>query len=43
MYYDETNSHPLDADVFFANVLTSIQPMELNGEEVCVCVCALLH
>ena len=34
VYYDETNSHPLDADVFFANVLTSTQPMELDGEEV---------
>ena len=23
VYYDETNSHPLDADVFFADVQTS--------------------
>ena len=33
MYYDETNSHPLDADVFFTNVPTSTQLMELDGEE----------
>ena len=33
-YYDETNSHPLDADVFFANVPTSTQSIELDGEEV---------
>ena len=34
MYYDETNCHPLDANVFFANVLTSTQLIELDGEEV---------
>ena len=34
VYYDETNSHPLDADVFFADVPTSTQPIELDGEEV---------
>ena len=34
MYYGETNSHPLDVDVFIANVLTSTQLMELDGEEV---------
>ena len=34
MYYDETNSNPLDANVFFADVPTSTQPMELDGEEV---------
>ena len=34
MYYDETNSYPLDVDVFFADVPTSTQPMELDGEEV---------
>ena len=34
MYYDETNSHPLDADVFFADVPTSTQPIEFDGEEV---------
>ena len=34
VYYDETNSHPLDADVFFADVLTSTQPIELDGEGV---------
>ena len=34
MYYDEINSHSLDADVFFADVPTSTQPMELDGEEV---------
>ena len=33
VYYDETNSHPLDADVFFTNVPTSTQLMELDGEE----------
>ena len=33
-YYDETNSHPLDANVFFANVPTSTQSIELDGEEV---------
>ena len=31
MYYDETNSHPLDASVFFADVPSSTQPMELGG------------
>ena len=34
MYYDETNCHPLDADVFFVDVLTSTQLIELDGEEV---------
>ena len=34
MYYDETNSYHLDVNVFFADVLTSTQPMELDGEEV---------
>ena len=34
MYYDETNSHPLDVDVFFADVPTFTQPMKLDGEEV---------
>ena len=34
MYYDEINSHSLDADVIFADVPTSTQPMELDGEEV---------
>ena len=34
MYYDETNSHLLDANVLFADVPTSTQPMELDGEEV---------
>ena len=34
MYYDETNSHALDANVFFADVPTSTESMELNGEEV---------
>ena len=34
MYYDETNSYSLDADIFFADILTSTQPMELDGEEV---------
>ena len=32
--YDETNSHPLYEDAFFADVPTSTQPMELDGEEV---------
>ena len=36
VYYDETNSHPLDADVFFVDVPTSTQPIELDGEEVIV-------
>ena len=30
--YDETNSHPLYANAFFANVPTSTQSMELDGE-----------
>ena len=34
MYYDETNSYPLDVNVFFADVLTSTQSMELDGEKV---------
>ena len=34
MDYDETNSHPLDVNVFFVDVPTSIQLMELDGEEV---------
>ena len=34
VYYDETNSHPLDADIFFADILFSTQSMELDGEEV---------
>ena len=34
MYYDETNSYPLDVDVFFADVPTSIQLMELDSQEV---------
>ena len=34
VYYDETNSHPLNVDVFFVDVLTSTQPMELDGEKV---------
>ena len=34
VYYDETNSHPLDVNVFFVDVPTSIQLMELDGEEV---------
>ena len=32
VYYDETNSHHLDADVFFVDVPSSTQPMELDGE-----------
>ena len=36
MYYDETNSHPLNVDVFFADIPTSTQPMELDGEEVII-------
>ena len=34
VYYDETNIHPLNVDVFFVDVPTSTQPMELDGEEV---------
>ena len=34
VYYDETNSHPLDAYVFFVDVPTSTQPIELDGEGV---------
>ena len=34
MYYDETNSHRLNVDVFIADIPTSTQPMELDGEEV---------
>ena len=34
VYYDETNSHHLDEDVLFADVPTSTQPMELDGEDV---------
>ena len=34
VYYDETNSHPLDKDIFFIDVPTSTQPMKLDGEEV---------
>ena len=34
VYYDETNSHPLDADVFFADVPISTQPIQFDGEEV---------
>ena len=34
VYYDETNSHPLDAYVFFVDVPTSTQPIELDGEKV---------
>nr|CAN62413.1 hypothetical protein VITISV_029286 [Vitis vinifera] len=34
VYYDETNSHSLNANVFFADVPTSTQPMELDGEEI---------
>ena len=34
MYYDETNCHLLDANVFFVDVLTSTQLIELDGEEV---------
>lgn len=33
MYYDETNSHPLKVDVFFVDVPSSTQPMELGDEE----------
>ena len=36
VYYDETNSHPLNVDVFFADIPTSTQPMELDGEEVII-------
>ena len=32
--HDETNSHLLDVDVFFADVPFSTQLMELDGEEV---------
>ena len=34
MYYDETNSHPLNVDVFFVDVSSSTQLMELGSEEV---------
>ena len=34
MYYDETNCHLLDANVLFADVLTSTQLIEPDGEEV---------
>ena len=34
MYYDETNTHSLYADVLFADVSTSTQLIELDGEEV---------
>ena len=34
VYYDETNSHPLDAYVFFVDVSTSTQLIELDGEKV---------
>ena len=39
VYYNETNSHPLDADVFFANFPISTQPMELDGEKVIFFFC----
>ena len=32
MYYDKANSHPLDLNVFFVNIPTSTQSMELDGE-----------
>ena len=34
VYNDETNSYPLDADAFFADVPTSTQSIVLDGEEV---------
>ena len=34
VYSDETNSYPLEVDVFFVNVLNSTQLMELDGEKV---------
>ena len=34
VYSDKTNSHPLEVDVFFVDILTSTQLMELDGEEV---------
>ena len=34
VYYDETNSHPLDANVFFVGVPTSTQLIELDSEKV---------
>ena len=33
VYYDETNSHSLDVDVFFANVPFSTQPMDLGNKD----------
>ena len=39
IYYGETNSHPLDADVFFVDVPSFTQQMELIGEEVYWFVC----
>ena len=43
MYYDEANSHPLDVDVFFADIPTSTQPMELGGEKVIIIIIIILH
>ena len=34
VYYDEIKSHHLDAGVFFVDIPTSTQPMELDGKEV---------
>ena len=39
VYYDETNSHPLNTDVFIVDVPTSTQPMEFDGEEVIFFFC----
>ena len=43
VYYDETNSYPLDAGVFFADVPSSTQPMELGGEKVIIIIIIILH
>ena len=43
MYYDEANSHLLDAYVFFADVPISTQSMELGGEEVTIFIFIFLH
>ena len=42
VYYDETNSHPLDANVFFANISTSTQPIELDGDVIFLFFFALI-
>ena len=34
MYYDKANSHLLDADVFFFDILISTKLIEFDGEEV---------